>query len=52
MFKIKKNVNKHVFLLAMKSLLKDYDKIKDDFFRKEIIYTIGCSPHFQLAEPL
>ena len=52
LFKIKKNVNKQVFVLAMKSLLKDYDKIKDDFFKKEIIYSIGCSPHFTLIEPL
>lgn len=36
LFKIKKNIHKPVFALAMKSLLSEIDKVKDDFILKEI----------------
>ena len=36
----------------MKSLLGDFEKIKEDFIKKEIIYAIGCSPHSCLSTNL
>ncbi len=48
LFKIKKNVNKPVFALAMKTLLQEFDKVEDIFIQKEIIFAIGCSLHVSL----
>ncbi len=43
LFKIKKNSEKPVFALAMKSLLQEFHKIRDKFIQKEIIYAINSS---------
>lgn len=52
LFKIKKNVKKPVFSLAMKSLLQEFERIKDIYIQKEILYAIASSSHHSLIEPL
>ena len=50
--KIKRNIQKSVFGLAMKSLLSEFDKVQDAFIQKELLQAIGCSAQSQLLGQL
>lgn len=52
LFKIKKNIRKPVFALAMKSLLQEFQKISDVYIQREVIYIISCSNYTILIKPL
>lgn len=50
LFKIKRNLESPVFGLAMKSLLSDFDKIKDSFIEKELLQSMASSSQHALLE--
>ncbi|CDW76991.1 leucine rich repeat family protein [Stylonychia lemnae] len=52
LFKIKKNQFKHVFSAAMRSLLPEIDRIKDQFIQREIIQAVGNSCQYVLLQPM
>jgi len=52
LWKIKRNVIKPVFGMAMKALLADFLKIPDFLIQMELLSAMQCSNHYSLLHPL
>ena len=52
LWKIKKNVQKPVFCLAMKALLAEFHRISETLIQRELISAILCSHHASLLPSL
>lgn len=52
LWKIKKNIQKPVFCLAMKALLAEFYRISETLIQRELISAIQCSHHPSLIPAL
>lgn len=52
LWKIKRNVHKPVFGMAMKALLPDFNKISEILIQRELLSCMACSSFHSLLHPL
>ena len=50
--KLRRNILKPSFAVAMKALLQDFDMITDDEIKIELVHAIGRCPHVILIDAL
>jgi hypothetical protein len=52
LWKIKRNVMKPVFSMAMRALIYDFNRISEPLIQRELLSAIACSTHSTLIKPL
>lgn len=52
LWKIKRNVMKPVFAMAMKALIQEFPRIGEPLIQRELLSAIACSTHGSLVQPL
>ena len=52
LWKIKRNVMKPVFAMAMRALIQEFTRIGEPLIQRELLSAIACSTHSALIQPL